>query len=64
MDRQDRPVALVTGAGRSLGRAIAERLHANGYAVAVTDRDLDLASAGRTSPRRGRQLRQRLPPRR
>ena len=44
MDRQDRPVALVTGAGRSLGRAIAERLHANGYAVAVTDRDLDLAS--------------------
>src|SRR4051794_41940986 len=44
MDRQDPPVALVTGAGRSLGRAIAERLHANGYAVAVTDRDLDLAS--------------------
>jgi 3-oxoacyl-[acyl-carrier protein] reductase len=33
------PVAVVTGAGRSLGRAVAERLHGEGYAVAVTDRD-------------------------
>jgi 3-oxoacyl-[acyl-carrier protein] reductase len=45
MTRSDRPVALVTGAGRSLGRAIAERLHADGYVLAVTDRDLDLASS-------------------
>ena len=34
-----RPVALVTGGGRSLGRAIAETLHASGYTVAVTDID-------------------------
>jgi 3-oxoacyl-[acyl-carrier protein] reductase len=32
-------VALVTGAARSLGRAIAEKLHADGYAVAITDID-------------------------
>jgi 3-oxoacyl-[acyl-carrier protein] reductase len=38
-----RPVALVTGGGRSLGRAIAEALHASGYTVAVTD--IDEASA-------------------
>jgi len=40
----ERRVALVTGAGRSLGLAIAERLHSDGYAVAVTDVDEALAA--------------------
>jgi 3-oxoacyl-[acyl-carrier protein] reductase len=39
MAQEPRPVALVTGAGRSLGRAIAERLYQDGFAVAVTDVD-------------------------
>lgn len=39
MSSSDRPVAVVTGAGRSLGRAIAELLHTQKYAVAVTDVD-------------------------
>lgn len=39
MENSQRPVAIVTGAGRSLGRAIAERLHRDGIAIAVTDRD-------------------------
>ncbi|WP_238120712.1 MULTISPECIES: SDR family NAD(P)-dependent oxidoreductase [unclassified Xanthobacter] len=34
-------VALVTGAAQGLGRVIAGRLHAAGYAVAVTDRMAD-----------------------
>lgn len=34
-----RPVALVTGAARRLGAAIARRLHAEGYAVALHCRD-------------------------
>jgi 3-oxoacyl-[acyl-carrier protein] reductase len=45
MAQGSRPVALVTGAGRSLGRAIAERLHREGFAVAVTDLDEDMARA-------------------
>ncbi|MCF3935705.1 SDR family oxidoreductase [Acuticoccus sp. M5D2P5] len=40
----DRPVAIVTGAGQSLGKAIAERLHGDGFSVAVTDREADLAA--------------------
>ena len=36
--------ALVTGAARGLGRAIAERLAADGAAVLVTDKDGDVAS--------------------
>lgn len=38
-----RPVALVTGAARSIGRAVAERLHADGFTVALTDIDVDEA---------------------
>jgi 3-oxoacyl-[acyl-carrier protein] reductase len=45
MAQGSRPVALVTGAGRSLGRAIADRLHDEGFAVAVTDVDEDMAGS-------------------
>lgn len=45
MTSQARPVAVVTGAGRSLGRAIAELLHGEGYALAVTDIDEAAATA-------------------
>jgi len=37
-------VAVVTGGAQGIGRAIAERLLASGAAVAIWDRDLDLAS--------------------
>ncbi len=39
MTERAQPVALVTGAGRGLGRAIAGTLHRDGYKVAVTDVD-------------------------
>ena len=39
MTERAQPVALVTGAGRGLGRAIAGALHRDGYKVAVTDVD-------------------------
>lgn len=39
MVSSERPVAVVTGAARSLGRAIAETLHGQGYAVALADID-------------------------
>ena len=41
------PTAIVTGAARGIGEAIAQRLHADGYEVAVTD--LDAEGAGRVA---------------
>lgn len=45
MKARNRPVALVTGGGRSIGKAVSELLHAKGYVVAVTDYDLSEAQA-------------------
>jgi hypothetical protein len=42
---RDMPVAVVTGAGRGLGRAIALDLAGRGYRVQVTDVDGDVAAA-------------------
>lgn len=35
----DKPTALITGAGRGLGKAIATRLHGDGYSIVVLDSD-------------------------
>jgi 2-hydroxycyclohexanecarboxyl-CoA dehydrogenase len=42
-------VAFITGAGRGMGRAMAERLAAEGARVAVTDIDKDAAAAAATA---------------
>ena len=37
-------VALVTGGAQGIGQAIAERLHADGFQVAIADRNIALAT--------------------
>ncbi len=44
-----RPVALVTGAARGIGRAIAERLAADGFFVVITDTDPDAGREAATA---------------
>ena len=42
---QDKPIALVTGGARGIGRAIVERLCADGFAVGILDREAEIAAA-------------------
>ncbi len=42
---QEKPLALVTGAARGIGRAIAERLCEDGFAVAILDREREAGLA-------------------
>jgi len=50
-DTNGPPCALVTGAGRGLGRAIAEAFHARGYLVVATDFDVALLKDLEGAPR-------------
>ncbi len=44
-------VALITGGGQGIGQAIAERLHADGFKVAISD--LNLETAGKVAEKLG-----------
>src|SRR6185437_463626 len=41
VDRTEQQVVIVTGAARGIGRAVVERLHRDGYAVAAADIDAE-----------------------
>lgn len=41
---QNGKIALVTGGGQGIGQAISERLHADGFRVAIADRNLETAT--------------------
>src|SRR5690625_3873861 len=52
-NKQNGKVALVTGGGQGIGQAIAERLHADGFKVAIAD--LNLEAATRVAEKLGNQ---------